>query len=394
MPSSLHLSSISSLKLLSGFIFVIFLSIFVIYLVGGFSQGGVSKDIYLSGSIYKVPTDKDILTHPNWKFRDQYDAVYEFSDGVAKVIKDKKEGFINKDGEIVIPLGRYKETRDQAKSQRIMGEKKDDLCVILDLEGTEITTFKCYGYPDFSEGLSSILIGGSDKGSIVVDINGNTIIGSGKYGYIGNFQDGLAPVGIEKKIGFVNKNGELIIPAIYNGNGSKTYFSGGLGVMNNDGKYGVINKNNDVIIPFDYDKITSFSDGYAFANKNNACGKINKEGIFTPFDYWCNILESYGNFAKANTAKKIRIINQYGEFIFTGEFQHIYFQNERIITKKINHKNENDVRTEIYDFNGNLIIEFQYLIQDYPGVWKLSDPESKKVYGYLYPDGYIKSVKQ
>lgn len=38
----------------------------------------------------KESTKEDLIAHPNWKFRDQYDAVYEFSDGVAKVIKGKE----------------------------------------------------------------------------------------------------------------------------------------------------------------------------------------------------------------------------------------------------------------------------------------------------------------
>ena len=51
----------------------------------------MNEVVDLSGSGHKVPTDKELLAHPNWKFRDQYDAVYEFSDGVAKVIKGKEE---------------------------------------------------------------------------------------------------------------------------------------------------------------------------------------------------------------------------------------------------------------------------------------------------------------
>ena len=43
----------------------------------------------------KEPTKEDLIVHPNWKFRDQYDVVYEFSDGVAKIVKDEKVGMIN-----------------------------------------------------------------------------------------------------------------------------------------------------------------------------------------------------------------------------------------------------------------------------------------------------------
>ena len=51
----------------------------------------MSETLDLSGSGYKVPTDEELLAHPNWKFRGQYDAVYEFENGYAKVIKDHKE---------------------------------------------------------------------------------------------------------------------------------------------------------------------------------------------------------------------------------------------------------------------------------------------------------------
>lgn len=38
----------------------------------------------------------------NWK--DDFDYVYDFEEGLALVVKDGKYGFVNKKGDIVIPL--------------------------------------------------------------------------------------------------------------------------------------------------------------------------------------------------------------------------------------------------------------------------------------------------
>ena len=35
----------------------------------------------------KEPTNEDFIAHPNWKFRDKYDVVEEFKDGIATIGK-------------------------------------------------------------------------------------------------------------------------------------------------------------------------------------------------------------------------------------------------------------------------------------------------------------------
>ncbi len=100
-------------------------------------QWWMNEVVDLSGSGHKVPTDEELLAHPNWKFRDQYDAVYEFSDGVAKVIKDWKEWVINLKGEMVVNLGEY-ETIKQIFEEWIIVKKEANWlindCEILDLQ--------------------------------------------------------------------------------------------------------------------------------------------------------------------------------------------------------------------------------------------------------------------
>lgn len=373
----------------------------------------------------KEPTKEDLIIHPHWRFRDKYDVVYEFSDGVAKIVKDEKVGMININWDIVIPLGKY-ETMSISEWRviAVKGEK----CSLLDQKWKEIKSFECslgWFLPKFSDGLAvktDIYIGNkrmTDESqpedweistiNNVIDKNGEVIIEAGKYGYIWNFHEWLAQASTGKisddaKVGFIDKNGEVIIPMEYDHSWLGGDFSWWIVILEKSKKFGIINKNNEIIAPFEYEHITKFYNWYAFAEKEKECGIMDEKWIFTPFHYECEISDNdnYGLWYITKKDEQI-IITKDEKIILSGTWTRISFSfaNERIIKKIQMDENfekkgwSDKVNNVLFDLNWKQLAEMQYSLVQGDWFWYMLG--SKKWWrtevGYLYPDGYVKWIK-
>lgn len=104
----------------------------------------------------------------------------------------------------------------------------------------------CY---KFSEGLCPVV--NDDKKVGFVDETGNLVIPC-IFVHALDFRDGLALVQEEEtfKIGYINKKGETVIPFVYRKGGD---FENGLAMVSSDnGMWGAISKTNRVVFPFKY----------------------------------------------------------------------------------------------------------------------------------------------
>lgn len=175
--------------------------------------------------------------------------VRSFSDGMAAVKVGDKTGFIDMNGDMVIP-----------------------------------PRFQFAG--DFKEGLASFgsgkLFDTSKVG--VMDRKGNTVI-EPVYAMVGDFIDGIAWAIKDSKSGYIDKHGNVIIPFMYKAlhSPSDNY---GTGVntdiipFNYEDKWGYMHKNGEIIINPKYTDAYPFVDGLARVNiSGTRCGYINKSGI-------------------------------------------------------------------------------------------------------------------
>lgn len=97
------------------------------------------------------------------------------------------------------------------------------------------------------------------------------------------FQMKLYPVISGGMYGFMNGQGKLMIPAMYNEVGP---FQEGLAVVSKDDKFGIIDKRNQVIVDFQYDEILEFVKNRAVVRKGDQYGVIDRIGkIIFPFIY-------------------------------------------------------------------------------------------------------------
>lgn len=112
---------------------------------------------------------------------------------------------------------------------------------------------------------------------------------------LGGFSNGVAALKKNGKWGYINTDGDVVIPFEYD---SALTFSEGLAAVEKNGKWGYIDINNNAIIPLEYIYATSMVDGSGVVwkvrdNNNNVsdAGYVSKKGIYTKAD---RIPQSYG----------------------------------------------------------------------------------------------------
>jgi hypothetical protein len=104
----------------------------------------------------------------------------------------------------------------------------------------------------------------------LIDVEGNILIPFVKYLSHTCFYEEKAFVYHQKikKWGVINKQGEIIIPFIFD-NSDYCKFSNDLAAIKINEKYGFIDSLNHIQIPFEYDKAQDFSEGYSLVKKGN-----------------------------------------------------------------------------------------------------------------------------
>ena len=216
-----------------------------------------------------------------------YDWIEDFHEGLAEVSLDRKYGFIDKNGNEIIPL-----IYDRTSSE-LFGNKErynEGLILVnlrkkygfLDNTGREVIPFKYDLALAFSEGLAIVNLGFDDTKSLdtkngkygFIDNKGNEVIPI-KYDFAENFSNGLARVKLDQKWGFINKIGKEVLPLKY---GYAFSFSEGLAAVSVNHKSGFIDLNGNKIIPFKYYYACSFREGLAKVNLNGKWGFIDKQG--------------------------------------------------------------------------------------------------------------------
>ena len=192
-------------------------------------------------------------------FRINYEdsACGEFHEGLACIGKNCNYGYVNKEGNVAIPL-RYEEALD------------------------------------FSEGLAAVKF--DDEHGGFIDHSGNLVILIG--GLSPGFGEGLAPVAVEQngesgviKWGFIDKSGSWVIPPTFD---RARRFHDGLAAVRVGMKWGYIRHDGTFAIKPQFWNALSFSNGLAKVKASSGwLAMVNREGVivwkankFDSQDYW------------------------------------------------------------------------------------------------------------
>ena len=208
----------------------------------------------------------------------KFDGVSSFREDYAAVEVNKKWGFIDKSGNMVIPC-KY-DFKPMRFSEGLASISLNEREGFIDKTGRVVIPFSYDVTDDFKDGLAQVII--NDKYGFI-DKTGKMVIPC-KYDFASeSFYEGLARVEIKEKLGFINKTGRKVIPLKYD---SALDFKEGLARVELKGKLGFIDKTGRVVIPFIYDKVGEFNEGLADVVHNGKRGFIDKTGnIVVPYKY-------------------------------------------------------------------------------------------------------------
>lgn len=151
-----------------------------------------------------------------------YDFAQPFNDGLAMVEQDGYApyfGYVDKKGNVIIELVYWKAESFSEELAVIRNHPKDYT--------EEFVSKAKAGY---------------------INIKNEMVIGK-RFDHAGSFSEGLAPVCIGDKWGFIDKTGNYRIPLMYE---DARPFSDGLAAVKQNGRWGFINKNNEVVIKPQY----------------------------------------------------------------------------------------------------------------------------------------------
>jgi hypothetical protein len=232
-----------------------------------------------------------------------------FFEGKAAVLDDKgRTGFIDLNGRTSIPhhfqgLGRF----------------HNGLCFIsggfIDHSGSWAIAPAFLAASAFSEGLASASKDGENFGFI--DFSGDFLI-SAKFQPCKAFSEGLAAVCENDRWGFISRDGELEIPAVFESPTPKR-FCNGVAAARLDSRWGFIDRKGAFIIGPEYDQVRPFSEGLACVKRNGKWGMISADGQVA-VDFQFDDLEPLNGGLAAARIERAGFISPLGKWMIAPEF--------------------------------------------------------------------------
>ncbi len=165
---------------------------------------GRERILSTKGNIYGV-IDKEGM----WKVRPKYDDISDFSRGLAAVCLNGKKGFIDINGNVVIPLVWDTVTSFGTGGLAFARANYPMVSCMIDASGKQqlMLPLECQYARSFSE---NMLAAKGEQGWGYIDREGKWVIAP-EYDEIGDFSDGVAPVCKGEKWSFIDSEGKEVM---------------------------------------------------------------------------------------------------------------------------------------------------------------------------------------
>lgn len=220
----------------------------------------------------------------------EYDRVDDFQNGTCKVYRKDKVWEIDREGKKV------KDSKKKVEVGNVDENKSNDDMYVENSENVSDTNTV------YDKDLASTPTVISTSQPNNIQLSQNFSSNTSKYdAVLGNFSDGLLPVTKNKKLGYINAEGEEVIPctkkyyiepgmddgivkygSFHDGLAQVYSFEGESGAIEFQGakniKIGYMNKLGETVIPAIYDYADDFSDGKAYVRSNDFQGFIDTTG--------------------------------------------------------------------------------------------------------------------
>lgn len=295
------------------------------YLQAGRFSSGLAPVKTEAGLIVFIDrTGKEVL-------KTNYTDARSFSNGLAAVSRNKKTGFINQQGQEVVPLI-YEAANDFVDECTLA--MIDNMTVQIDRSGKELPLISQYGYVDRA------------RQKLVIEPN---VFTSGN----GFSADGLAVVSSNRNglSGAINKNGSFVFPLKY---GKIRRLDNGLYAFSENSKYGIADKTGRILISSRFKSVHSISGLLAMAvNSNNQFIIIDKEGRETTAPL-TEFSEFTGDLATVWIDRQYGAINTSGKLVIPIRYDYVSILNQGVAKVSRNGK------VGLFDADGKQLTEIKY----------------------------------
>jgi len=338
------------------------------------NDGGCSgREVSPEGTLTLASIPRDVQCLKSW--RSKHSSGSSQTDALFGVDEHGRGGFIDRTGQTVIPLcfdavGEF--------SEGLARFNRDGRWGYIDLAG-DIAIEPTFPWAEeFHEGMAHVQVTGTvlgydgrwgyidQTGKIVIPPNSGRMI-SDSNGEDSAFHEGLAMIEVEDKAtpprkGFIDNGGKLVIPARF------TYaypFSEGLAAATEsefgDTGWGYIDRSGNWAIPPRFDWASSFQFGFAPVNRKKDCGYIDKKGdqvlrLHAPGGQQ-DCASAWGDFTDGLSrwlfGKKYGFIDRNGKTVIPPQFDLTYGFSEGLAAVEI------DKKWGYIETTGRMVIEPQ-----------------------------------
>ncbi|TAF32205.1 MAG: WG repeat-containing protein [Cytophagales bacterium] len=123
-----------------------------------------------------------------------------------------------------------------------------------------------------------------------------------------------------RKVGFLDGQGQLVIPAVYDSAGT---FQNGFSKVKMAGKYGYINAEGKLLVPAEYDALSPLVGGFAIAIKNGKSGLVSKEGTLSIPCVYDRLSLAHKGLVRARKGLKWGLLNTANQTVLDFSYTHI-----------------------------------------------------------------------
>jgi len=290
----------------------------------------------------------------------------EFENGIAKVYvhyddyDSDLEGYINKKGEIVIPVEYYKIRKfvgDIAIANSIhYSDLRSNMWGAIDKDGKQVIPFIFKEIEDFNERGYTIARFADLDCYGVINLKGETIIPA-IYNEITAIKD-LYICYLRKEhttnkfvSGVLNERNEIVIPFIYS---CIIHIKNFHFIVKNEKEYYIIDIDHKILTSDVYDYLEIIEDEYLICWKNRKCGLIKMDGtIIIPIQFeYRQILANKNIYVTLQN--KNGVIDKYGKIIVPIIYNSIHQEKDKYVIAKL------EDCMIVYDLNGVERIKLQY----------------------------------
>jgi len=297
--------------------------------------------VKVDGQWHYLNLNKEIISENK-----PYKVKHHFSEGLARVIENNRWGYIDKTGEYVIPP-KFTKALDFKNGLAPVMLKND--WGFINKKGEFVIEPKYSGAKEFVNNIGTVHDGRSWK---FINKDKEIFPNDKEYEVLHYFSENLSPIRKDRKWGFIDTTGKIVIEPIFD---EATYFTEGLAAAQYKGKWGYILPSGEWYVNPVFDYAKKFQDGMGLVKDGDRYYYINKKNQMIGKESPLELRHYYSNGrARVREDRLWGFVNKEAEVVIPYQFNTVKdFENGLAAVRK-------DILWGFINPDGELVIDYQF----------------------------------